>query len=618
MMRILNIINDLVDANTYLSIGYFIDKYSVSKRTVQNDFSYLTNISKNKGFNLTQKRGSGYLLEIENQLIFNNFIKELKQLCNQPKLNVENIIAFIALHEHYITIDNLIEKLQSSRSVIKGYKEEMDYYLKQYNLVIERKAHYGIKIRNNMKERRNLLVELYIKENEIVKKHIDSVVENDFKNIEDRFINKLKDNNLVINYMELKEILSWIKVTLYINEKFTHEDENDNEVEIIENLNVKLFESDKQKLISLVKAKTRKKLKRNESIESLSNNLEDFLIEFDKNNNTFFNQDREFKKALLNHVSSLLERSAFSISYKNPIIEEIQLKYPVAFNIAILLGKMLKLKYKVHISRDEIGFIATHFAMNMEKQLVYKFKKYNSIAIICSSGGGSAQLIKFKISDLFKDTDIRTFSILQMEELEDFNPNIIFSICELDTKLEVPVIYIKELLDDYDILKIKELVMFENFNQSVIEDKKMAFISKFLNVDYFDIDEKSLDYMKCLEQISKDIEDSQIGGNNYSKDVLKREGFSSTIYLNGVAIPHPIEMNGNDDLVAVKILKKPMEFEGRKVSIIFMVCLKKESLELHKKITNDLYEVMSNVETVQLLTKVKTFKEFVAVINQRI
>lgn len=618
MMRILNIINDLVDANTYLSIGYFIDKYSVSKRTVQNDFSYLTNISKNKGFNLTQKRGSGYLLEIENQLIFNNFIKELKQLCNQPKLNVENIIAFIALHEHYITIDNLIEELQSSRSVIKGYKEEMDYYLKQYNLVIERKAHYGIKIRNNMKERRNLLVELYIKENEIVKKHIDSVVENDFKNIEDRFINKLKDNNLVINYMELKEILSWIKVTLYINEKFTHEDENDNEVEIIENLNVKLFESDKQKLISLVKAKTRKKLKRNESIESLSNNLEDFLIEFDKNNNTFFNQDREFKKALLNHVSSLLERSAFSISYKNPIIEEIQLKYPVAFNIAILLGKMLKLKYKVHISRDEIGFIATHFAMNMEKQLVYKFKKYNSIAIVCSSGGGSAQLIKFKISDLFKDTDIRTFSILQMEELEDFNPNIIFSICELDTKLEVPVIYIKELLDDYDILKIKELVMFENFNQSVIEDKKMAFISKFLNVDYFDIDEKSLDYMKCLEQISKDIEDSQIGGNNYSKDVLKREGFSSTIYLNGVAIPHPIEMNGNDDLVAVKILKKPMEFEGRKVSIIFMICLKKESLELHKKITNDLYEVMSNVETVQLLTKVKTFKEFVAVINQRI
>ena len=321
---------------------------------------------------------------------------------------------------------------------------------------------------------------------------------------------------------------------------------------------------------------------------------------------------------MLNHVSSLLERSAFSISYKNPIIDEIQIKYPVAFNIAILLGKMLNSKYQVDINRDEIGFIATHFAMNMEKQLVYKFKKYNSIAIVCSSGGGSAQLIKFKISGLFKNTEIRTFSILQMKEMEDFNPDIIFSICEIETNLKVPIIYIKELLDDYDILRIKELVMFENFNQSVIQEKKTAFISKFFNIDYFDIDEKSLDYMKCLEQTSKYIEEDKIGGSNYSKYVLKREGFSSTIYLNGVAIPHPIEMNGNENLVAVKVLKKPIEFEGKKVSIIFMVCLKKESLELHKKITNDLYEVMSDVETVQLLTKVKTFKEFVAIINERI
>lgn len=617
-MRILNIINDLVDANKYLSIGYFMDRYSVSKRTVQNDFSYLTNISKKKGFSLNQKRGSGYLLEIENQLIFNNFIKELKQVSNQPKLNVENIIAFIALNEHYITIDNLIEQLQSSRSVIKGYMKESNNYLKQYNLTLERKAHYGIKICNGMKERRNLLVELYTKENEIIKKHIDSVVENGFKNVEDELINELKEKNLVINYMELKEILSWLKITIYINEKFIELDENNSDLEKVEGSNIKLFESDKEDLISLIKSKTRKKVKRSQSIDNLSKNLEYFLTEFDENNNTFFNHDNEFKKGLLNHVSSLLERSAFSISYKNPIIDEIQIKYPVAFNIAILLGKMLNSKYQVDINRDEIGFIATHFAMNMEKQLVYKFKKYNSIAIVCSSGGGSAQLIKFKISGLFKNTEIRTFSILQMKEMEDFNPDIIFSICEIETNLKVPIIYIKELLDDYDILRIKELVMFENFNQSVIQEKKTAFISKFFNIDYFDIDEKLLDYMKCLEQISKYIEEGKIGGSNYSKYVLKREGFSSTIYLNGVAIPHPIEMNGNENLVAVKVLKKPIEFEGKKVSIIFMVCLKKESLELHKKITNDLYEVMSDVETVQLLTKVKTFKEFVAIINERI
>ncbi|MCC0680794.1 hypothetical protein IC218_10985 [Clostridioides sp. ES-S-0005-03] len=45
-MRILNIINDLENTNKYLSIAYFIDKYSASKRTLQNDFSYLSKVSR--------------------------------------------------------------------------------------------------------------------------------------------------------------------------------------------------------------------------------------------------------------------------------------------------------------------------------------------------------------------------------------------------------------------------------------------------------------------------------------------------------------------------------------------------------------------------------------------
>ena len=54
-MRILKIINDLENTNKYLSIAYFIDKYSVSKRTLQNDFSYLSKVSSNKGFKIIQK-----------------------------------------------------------------------------------------------------------------------------------------------------------------------------------------------------------------------------------------------------------------------------------------------------------------------------------------------------------------------------------------------------------------------------------------------------------------------------------------------------------------------------------------------------------------------------------
>lgn len=613
-MRILNIINDLENTNKYLSISYFIDKYSVSKRTLQNDFSYLSKVSSNKGFNIIQKRGLGYLLEVEDNTLFEKFKVELSEYLDQPKSNVESIISCIILNEEYITIDKILGRLRTSRSVVKGYKKDIDSYLEKYSLKLERKSHYGLRIMNSMKERRELIVDLYIKENEIIKEYIDSSLENDFKKIQDKFISKLKENNLVINYMELKEILSWLKVTMYIDKqaRLLELDDSNNEY------GLNLSTEDYKILQYLIKKKARKKFSRQENIDSLRDGLEDFLEQFDKENNTYFNEDEEFKKSLLNHLTELLKRSTFSISYQNPLIDEIQIKYPVAFNMAILLGKMMYKKYNVEIQRDEIGFIATYFAMNMEKQAIYEFRKYNSIAIVCSSGGGSAQLIKFKISSLFEKTNIKTFSLIQMKELEKFNPDIIFSICELDIRLEVPIIYIKELLDDYDILRIKELIMFEKFKEYSLENKEQTFISKFFRSDYFNIDNDSSDYIKCLGDMSKNIELKGAGNYGYSEKVLKRESFATNIYINGVATPHPIDIDGNENVISVKILQNPIVFEGKKVSLIFMICLKKENIGLYKKISSSLYEIMSDIETVRLLINAKTFKEFVALINQRI
>lgn len=99
---------------------------------------------------------------------------------------------------------------------------------------------------------------------------------------------------------------------------------------------------------------------------------------------------------------------------------------------------------------------------------------------------------------------------------------------------------------------------------------------------------------------------------------MKREYFATNIYINGVAIPHPIDIDGNENLISVKILQNPIEFKGKKVSLIFMICLKKENIGLYKKISSSLYEIMNDIETVQLLVNAKTFKEFVALINQRI
>ena len=72
------------------------------------------------------------------------------------------------------------------------------------------------------------------------------------------------------------------------------------------------------------------------------------------------------------------------------MVHEISVKYPVVFNICIQFADMLEEKYHVKATRDEIGFIATHFAAHMEKELHQNLNSFERIAIVCSSGGGSA------------------------------------------------------------------------------------------------------------------------------------------------------------------------------------------------------------------------------------
>ncbi|MCE0777037.1 hypothetical protein LWF11_21420, partial [Clostridioides difficile] len=117
---------------------------------------------------------------------------------------------------------------------------------------------------------------------EIIKKYIDSKLENDFKEVQEKFINKLKENNLVINYIELKEILSWLKVTMYIDRqsKLLELDDSTNEYEL------NLSSEDYKILKSLIKKKARKKFRRQKGADNLRDDLEDFLKQFDEENNT--------------------------------------------------------------------------------------------------------------------------------------------------------------------------------------------------------------------------------------------------------------------------------------------------------------------------------------------
>ena len=240
------------------------------------------------------------------------------------------------------------------------------------------------------------LVEEYLNQNVFIQTAVNDVIE-EFNDIEQKLIRQLNKEGLKINYNELLNVIEYLKIVIYIAHRQDEQKEEfifdkNNEIHRIVEFLVGILEKKyaiglSKKSIEEILKVLQKNIKREiGSISSFTNylkeDIEEFIKQIDEKYDTKFLEDEDFKKMLLTHVSLLIDRLHNKISYQN---------------IALQFCSMLHEKYNVEVTFDEIGFVAMHFASHMEKEKQGKLLSYNRIGIVCSSGGGSAYMIKIQI-----------------------------------------------------------------------------------------------------------------------------------------------------------------------------------------------------------------------------
>ena len=627
-MRLCHIMNDLLEAKDYLSLDHFIKTYEVSKRTIQNDLSYLMQMSSRKGYQLHMRRGRGYLLEVTNQELLNDFIKSLEsdRLIDTKDRN-KSIAVYLAMQSDYVSMDKVAETFQISKTSVKKEMREVEELLESFHLQLEKKSHYGIRLIGAAHDCKQMLADFFFENNPFLENAMQDILK-DFAQVNSLLVNQIEKEDLNINYNELKNVIVWLQITVFYARIHVEKQMfmTSKPVNAIQRIAWKMKEmmeacfdiaisaESLQEMEVVLRLNVRAKQPTVSFSDQLRQDVDLFLLDIDKLYNTAFSEDQDFKESLLTHVSLLIERLRQKISYKNTLIKEICIRYPMIFNIAIRFSDMLKEKYNVEVTHDEAGFIATHFAAHMERERKSRILRFNRIGVVCSSGGGSAYLIKLQIESLFSQADVETFSFLQMDELERYHPDLIFTIMPLDRDFAAPVIYIKELLDDLDLMRIRQVLQYDNCDSLSIADAN-SYLYSIFDRHFFQI-RKSDDYLALLQEMAQQIEESGYGGELYAQYVMERESYMSTIYMNGVCIPHPIEICANRNLISVCILEEPICYEDKQASIIFMVSLTKEDYEVHKDITKKLYQLMNDEKRLQRVLRNRTLEELLIVMKE--
>ena len=125
----------------------------------------------------------------------------------------------------------------------------------------------------------------------------------------------------------------------------------------------------------------------------------------------------------------------------------------------------------------------------------------------------------------------------------------------------------KQLLNDEEIERIREAVVLQmtprdagNVSENILPLFKAQYFQVLDGGDYLDIIQEQAEKMVL----------SQDADSAFPEFVIQRENLYPTVFMNGIATPHPIQLNAKRNTVGITILRNCVFFLRNGNSIDFL------------------------------------------------
>ena len=281
----------------------------------------------------------------------------------------------------------------------------------------------------------------------------------------------------------------------------------------------------------------------------------------------------EYTEEFLYHVMFMINRLRFQVRLKNPMLEEIKDKYPLAYEMTDIAAKVIWDEYGLTVSEAERGYLAAYFGIFLTEHNL-KMKKTFRIAVVCGTGRVTARLILIqlkKIVDSSAEISLFADEKITTDLLDQFD--IILTTMELSCKTIRPVIQIHEVFNERELLYKMEKAKYWNQIEIPVLDNNWFVMTGLLDEKRFFLIDEGSEYKEALKIMAEGLYDNGDVDEGFYDRLLEREQKGMTAFDHSVAIPHVIHYEGNKLILAVGVCAKPLVYHDREVSVIFMIGL---------------------------------------------
>ncbi|WP_410513791.1 BglG family transcription antiterminator [Paenibacillus sp. BR2-3] len=617
---------------------YLANTIKVSSRTIRNDMKELDSLLSRYGASIKSLMGAGYQLEVIDDQLFRKLLKEVIRSDNGkpgdiPEFEEDRsrfLLKCLLLAEGYVKLDDLADKMYVSRSTIQNDIKNVKQILKRYDLCLDKRPNYGIKIKGIENKLRYCLSEFIFNRNDESRNAcgfpLPLLSQNEMAVIRDCILEQVEENGISLSDIALnnlgihiaiacKRILEQKYASFYPEEIIRIETQK--EYGVAQKLAAMIgkelhltFPSAEIAYIAIhllgVKTITDAHINLTEIKSFITGEIyqltEEILEMIEKDLQLGIRYDTELFISLSLHLKPVINRFNYGMKVRNPMLDDFKHNYPVAFEAGILAAEVIRRELGIVIDDNEIGYLAIHIGGAMERKKMENRPK--RCMIVCASGAGSARLLYYKLQSVFgtKLDIVGTTEYYKLDRLPLHSLDFVISTIPLPDTLPIPHVEVKTFLGGEDIERIGQVVSGSGFPALEYMRKKLLFLQQ-----KFDSKEEVLHFLGS-KLLGLGLVDE-----SFTDSVFKRESVSPTSFGNFVAIPHPLKPQTQSTFWVICTLQKSINWDDKPVQLICLLCVQRNSTEDLQKMYDILASILNNEELVQQLLRCKTYQDFIHV-----
>lgn len=571
----------IVRAEPGISAADLAQELGVGDRTVR---TYVRGVNEALGAagRVEHRRGQGYFLVVGDAAALAAIVRGERPagaLPETPEERVDWLSGNLLLRGTWVTVDDLASTLYVSRASVSGTLKIVESTLCAYGLALERRPRYGIRVTGLEAARRLCLVNLLTEEGPT-----SSELRDDLSRVARRVDETCRKKGFSVSSAAYRNLVTHVTVAVRRLGEGGFVSMADDSVESLRPMDAWpvacaladalsdefCLEFPESEIAYLALQLAGRQVLGEVPGSGLVISDETWAVVGEMLGvvegfcGVDFQGDLELRMNLARHVGPLAIRLRHHMRVENPLLPEIEERYPAEFSMVREAAAVLAKTYGEFPPDEEIGYVALPFILAMERAASRPAKK--DVLVVCASGQGSAKLLEWRYRRDFGPWlgRMETCDIAHLDDARPEDFDYVFTTVPLGRTLSVPVREVRFFMDDMDVAVLRRLLSDADGVPEVA-----ACFSPRLFLAHLECTSRS----EVLDALCAQVcVECPVHGDLRGL-VEERERLARTSFGNLVAMPHPSRPVVDVTCVCVGVLNVPVDWGGHPVQVVFLVCI---------------------------------------------